>query len=67
MGNWYFRQHVMPEVFDYSAHKKDLSPFFKKYGFQVSMMYNDFYSHFNGTGGMVEIQREYEFSRQGVL
>lgn len=47
-GNWYFRQHVMPEAFDYRAHKKDLSPFFKKYGFQVSMMYNDFYSHFSG-------------------
>lgn len=47
-GNWYFCEHVMPAEFNHRARKKELSPYYAKYGFQVSMMYDDFYSHFSG-------------------
>ena len=44
----YFFEHVMPEDFNYRTHKKELSPYFEKHGFKVSMMYNDYYSTLNG-------------------
>jgi len=47
-GDQYFKNHVMPPDFDYRAHKKELSPYFAKYGFKVSMMYSDFFSRFSG-------------------
>lgn len=49
--NWgfmYFKEHVMPPEFDYRAKRKEISPYFAKYGFKVSMMYGDFFSRFNG-------------------
>lgn len=47
-GDRYFFEHVMPKEFDYRAHKKELSAYFEKYGYKVSMMYNDYYSQLNG-------------------
>ncbi len=47
-GMQYFKEHVMPPDFDYRKSRKVLSPYFLKHGFEVSMMYNDFYSHYSG-------------------
>lgn len=47
-GFWYFKDHVMDPVFDYKVHKKELSPYYEKQGFKVSMMYDDFFSRING-------------------
>lgn len=47
-GDWYFKDHVMPEDFDYKAHKKELSPYFQDRDFKVSMMFADYYSQLNG-------------------
>lgn len=47
-GDWYFKNHVMPEDFDYKAHKKELSPYFEQRGFKVSMMFADYFSRLNG-------------------
>ena len=47
-GDWYFKSHVMPEDFNYKAHKKELSAYFASRGFKVSMMYDDYFSHLNG-------------------
>lgn len=49
--NWgytYFKNHVMPEEFDYRARRKEMSPYFEKYGFAASMMYDNYYSMMNG-------------------
>ena len=27
-GDWYFKNHVMPDDFNYKAHKKELSPYY---------------------------------------
>ena len=47
-GDWYFKSHVMPEDFNYKAHKKELSAYFESRGFKVSMMFDDYFSHLNG-------------------
>ena len=47
-GDWYFKTHVMAPGFDYKAHKKELSPYYERYGFKVSMMFADFFSSING-------------------
>ena len=47
-GDWYFKSHVMPEDFDYKAHKRELSPYFGSRGFKVSMMFADYFSQLNG-------------------
>ena len=47
-GDWYFKSHVMPENFDYKAHKKELSAYYESRGFKVSMMFDDYFSHLNG-------------------
>ncbi len=47
-GMQYFKEHVMPPDFDYRKSRKEWSPYFLKHGFEVSMMYNDFYSHYSG-------------------
>lgn len=47
-GDWYFKNHVMPSDFDYKAHKKELSPYFERRGFKVSMMFADYFSRLNG-------------------
>jgi len=47
-GDWYFKNHVMPEDFNYKAHKKELSPYFEQRGFKVSMMFADYFSQLNG-------------------
>lgn len=47
-GDWYFKSHVMPADFDYKAHKKELSPYYEKQGFKVSMMFADYFSRLNG-------------------
>ena len=47
-GDWYFKSHVMPDDFDYKAHKKELSPYFEQQGFKVSMMFADYFSRLNG-------------------
>lgn len=47
-GDRYFKEHVMPPDFDWRAHKKELSPYFLKHGFRVSLMYGDFYSRYCG-------------------
>lgn len=49
--NWgytYFKNHVMPVGFDYRARRKEMSPYFEKYGFAASMMYDNYYSMMNG-------------------
>ena len=47
-GEWYFKDHVMDEAFDYKTHKKELSPYFEQRGFKVSMMFDDYYSRLSG-------------------
>ena len=47
-GDWYFKDHVMAEGFDYKAHKKELSPYYEQRGFKVSMMFDDYFSRVNG-------------------
>jgi len=47
-GDWYFKDHVMPQGFDYKAHKKELSPYYADRGFKVSMMFADYFSRLNG-------------------
>ena len=47
-GDWYFKNHVMANNFDYKAHKKELSPYFEERGFKVSMMFSDYFSRLNG-------------------
>ena len=47
-GDWYFKSHVMPEDFNYKAHKKELSAFYESRGFKVSMMFADYFSQLNG-------------------
>lgn len=47
LGFDYFFNHTTParDEFDYRVHKKEYSPYYAKYGFQVSMAYADYYSH----------------------
>ena len=42
----FLKNHTLPsrDVFDYRVHKKEYSEYFAQYGFQVSMVYADFYS-----------------------
>ena len=47
-GDWYFKNHVMANDFDYKAHKKELSPYFELRDFKVSMMFADYFSSLNG-------------------
>ena len=47
-GDWYFKEHVMADNFNYKAHKKELSPYYEQRGFKVSMMFADFFSQING-------------------
>lgn len=47
-GDKFFKDECLPLDFDYRAHKKEISPYFSKYGYKVTGMYNDFYSRFNG-------------------
>ena len=47
-GDWYFKDHVMPEGFNYKAHKKELSPYYEQRGFKVSMMFADYFSQLSG-------------------
>lgn len=47
-GDWYFKSHVMAPGFDYKAHKKELSPYFERQDFKVSMMFADYFSQLNG-------------------
>jgi len=47
-GDWYFKDHVMPEDFNYKAHKKELSPYYEQRGFKVSMMFADYFSQLSG-------------------
>ena len=47
-GDWYFKSHVMSPGFDYKAHKRELSAYYQDRGFKVSMMFDDYFSHFNG-------------------
>lgn len=47
-GDWYFKDHVMDPMFDYKAHKKELSPYYEQRGFKVSMMFADYYSQLSG-------------------
>lgn len=47
-GDWYFRNHVLADDFNYRVHKKELSSYYQKRGFSVSMMYDDYFSRFNG-------------------
>lgn len=47
-GDWYFKNHVMANDFDYKAHKKELSPYFEHRDFKVSMMFADYFSRLNG-------------------
>ena len=47
-GDWYFKDHVMPEGFNYKAHKKELSPYYEERGFKVSMMFADYFSQLSG-------------------
>ena len=47
-GDWYFKNHVMADDFDYKARKKELSPYYEQRGFKVSMMFADYFSRLNG-------------------
>lgn len=47
-GDWYFKNHVIDDDFDYRQHKKEFSEYFSRYGFFVSMMFNDYFSRFTG-------------------
>lgn len=47
-GDWYFRDHVADPAFDYKAHKKECSEYYRKRGFFASMMFSDFYSRVSG-------------------
>ena len=47
-GDWYFKNHVMADNFNYKAHKKELSPYFEERGFKVSMMFDDYFSTLSG-------------------
>ena len=47
-GDWYFKSHVMASSFDYKARKKELSPYFERQDFKVSMMFADYFSRLNG-------------------
>lgn len=47
-GDWYFKDHVIPDDFDYRVHKKERSSYYAARGFDASMMYSDYYSRFNG-------------------
>jgi len=47
-GDWYFKSHVMDDGFDYKAHKRELSPYYRDRGFKVSMMFDDYFSRHNG-------------------
>ena len=47
-GDWYFRDHVADPSFDYKAHKKECSEYYRKRGFFASMMFSDFYSRVSG-------------------
>ena len=47
-GDRYFKEHVMAPGFDYRTHKKEISPYFAKRGFKVSMMYSDYFSRLSG-------------------
>lgn len=47
-GDWYFKNHVMPDDFNYKAHKKELSPYYEERGFKVSMMFDDYFSSLSG-------------------
>lgn len=47
-GDWYFKNHVIADDFDYRFHKKELSEYFKGRGFSVSMMFDDYFSRFTG-------------------
>lgn len=46
LGFDFLKNHTLPsrDVFDYRVHKKEYSEYFAQYGFQVSMVYADFYS-----------------------
>ena len=47
-GDWYFKEHVMADNFNYKAHKKELSPYYEQHGFKVSMMFDDYFSSLSG-------------------
>lgn len=47
-GFWFFSEHIMPKEFEYKSVKRNLSPYFKKHGFDVSELYSKFYSELNG-------------------
>lgn len=47
-GDAFFKKEVLPEGFDYRAHKKEISAYFAAHGYSVSMMYNDYYSRTSG-------------------
>lgn len=47
-GDWYFKSHVMSADFDYKVHKKELSAYYERMGFKVSMMFDDYFSRLNG-------------------
>ena len=50
LGDQYFKDHILKycKEFDYRTHKKELSPYYEKKDFMVSMMYSDFYSTHSG-------------------
>ena len=48
LGDSYFKEHVMPEDFDYRPYKKRLSPWWEERGFRVSGIYEEFYTRMNG-------------------
>ena len=47
-GDWYFRDHVADPAFDYKAHKKECSEYYKQRNFFASMMFSDYYSRTSG-------------------
>lgn len=46
-GKTYFKEHEMASDYDIRPHLKELSPYFAKRGFKVSMMYNDYFSRWS--------------------
>ena len=47
LGDRYFKEHLVPEGYNYKVYKKELVPFFEEYGFQVSRMYREFYQQYS--------------------
>ena len=47
-GDVHFRETIMPPEFNFRAHKREMSTYFRERGFLVSMMYGDYFSRYSG-------------------